>query len=50
MVLKPKLDFDADSAIMILDELGAKYNKGYNYTWVHPEAKIKEDKSGNFLF
>ncbi len=48
--LKPKLDFDADSAIMILDELGAKYNKGYNYTWVHPEARLKEDKSGNFYF
>lgn len=49
-LLTPRVDFDADSAIMILDELGVKYNKGATSTWVHPEAKLKEDKKGNHYF
>jgi hypothetical protein len=48
--LMPRVDFDADSALMVLDEVGAKYATGATTTWIHPEAVLKQDKSGRYYY
>lgn len=48
--LLPKLDFDNESAIQILDEVGVKYKKGAKYTWINPEIPIQTNESGRSYY
>lgn len=48
--LVPKMDFDIDSALQVLDEIGVKYANGARFTWVHPQSRMEREKNGRAFF
>jgi len=48
--LVSKMDFDIDSALQVLDEVGVKFANGAKCTWVHPQSRMEREKNGRAYF
>lgn len=48
--LVSKMDFDIDSALQVLDEVGVQFTTDAKCTWVHPQSRMEREKNGRAYF